>query len=137
MSRAELDKLIEERLLWFKSEAAKHRRLHRALWAATTAISLGVAFATTFKFVVWGPVDSVDLAKALGIVLPAVTAYVVLRSPERLWVFETVTRNRLYRLKERLALAAEDTTDDAKSREEYFQIMNDATDRWASIKGGQ
>lgn len=133
----------------FQDEAAKHRRLNRRLWWASALLSVAIAFTANFPFIVEIPlvvrslsgfdsVSSSSISAALALVLPMVTAYVLLRTPEKLWILETHARNRLRDLLVRMELAAErqDGFDRARFEKEYFEIMAQANERWAEAKQG-
>ena len=134
---AKLESLIHDRLKEFKNQAKKHRRLHRGLWFASTVTSLAVAYSSNFTFA-WGSVTSANLAGIFGILLPAITGYIMLRSPEKLWIFETEMRNRLYRLQDKIALAeaGEAQLDSVGLQNEYLKIMEESNTRWVEIKNG-
>lgn len=119
----------------FKREANKHRRLKRFLWALSTVLSIGLAICANFTFVIYG-VTSSTLTEITSIIVPVVTGYSILRSPETLWIMETEIRNKLSDLKENLKLTAErdPNFDRAQFEKEYFQIMKDANNRWLEIK---
>ena len=99
--------IVSAKLEIFRKEAKKHKILHRTTWWSTTFISLAIAFTSNFEFVVLHSFKSSQIAAVLGIILPAVTAYIVLRSPERLWIFEISVRNRLSDLKDQIVVAHE------------------------------
>ncbi|MCC5884891.1 MAG: hypothetical protein JJT88_00485 [Gammaproteobacteria bacterium] len=134
-----LRQLVEKKLKKFQDEANKHKNLYRALWLTATGMSLAIAMLTNFDFAIYGAIQTGTLASILGITLPAITAYVVLRSPEELWIYEIRTRNRLFNLKERIDLEFGSTgsLDEQRFRDEYFDIMRDADAQWAAIKGGK
>jgi hypothetical protein len=137
-----LRELVARNHEWFRDQAGKHRLQHRLLWKVSTGISIAIAIATTSEFsipLLIGELTSQKLAGLLGILLPAITAYVVLRSPEQLWILETSIRNRLSNLKEKMRLAVlRGARDDGPEfEEEYFRIMKDASEGWQIIKNGK
>jgi hypothetical protein len=126
---------LVDRKRGFKREAEKHKILHRGLWALSALLSILVALGTNFSIPV-GPVASADLSAGLAIVLPALTAYTVLRSPEQLWILEIQTRNRLSDLQTRMELAFHEDPgfDRTPIREAYFEVMAGANEEWATLK---
>lgn len=136
--KSKLQSIVEGKFEVFKKEARKHKRLHRYTWWATTFVSLAIAFSSNYDFAIGPSIDSDQVAGVLGIVLPAVTAYIVLRSPERLWILEIQMRNRLSDLKDRIELAYErdPNVDSASFETELFEILDDANNRWTEIKLG-
>ncbi len=134
----EIYKKVEEKRSEFGEEAIKHRRLHRSLWLMTTAVSLAIAYSSTYEFDLPGWLDSGRLAAVLGILLPAITAYITLRSPERLWLFEVSIRNRLSDLAVKIEFAyrKSEELDQTDLEKEYLEIMRDASAKWLSIKQG-
>jgi hypothetical protein len=140
-----LSELVDFKLNHFTREAAKHRSQHRRWWKISTVISIAVAFLTAFDVSLFAPTSKILsnalalAASGLAITLPAITAYIVLRSPEQLWIMETLMRNRLSDLKERMRLevlsGARDDTQEF--RDAYFKIMTDASDEWQIIKKGK
>lgn len=130
------DKVAEQRD-WFRNEAKKHKRLNRWLWLASTVISVLIALGTSFVVTV-GPATTAQVAAGLAIVLPAVTAYAVLRSPEQLWILETSMRNRLSDLLTRMELEHHDnrTFDRTEIRREFLALMKEADTGWSEIKKG-
>jgi hypothetical protein len=128
---------VDQQVRSFKKEARKHKRLWRALWFGSSLISLLIAFLTNFSFdIPW--VSSDDVAAGLAILLPVISGYIVLRSPEPLWIHEVVTRNKLADLetKIRLGIARQPDFDTSVFDQEFFEIMNEASERWAALKGG-
>jgi hypothetical protein len=126
-------KFVDEKLNDAAKDARRHKRLYRFYWTLSTVLSLAIAVSATFNFP-----GSKTLAGILGIVLPAITAYIVLRSPEQLWILETSTRHRLSDLKQKIELAtSRGEPDDPALEAEYFQIMKDASDTWKQIKNGK
>jgi len=129
---------IEKQVKWFQNEASQHKELNRSLWLASALLSISVALCANFKFEICG-ITSLFLTALLSIILPVVTAYTVLRSPESLWVLETNMRNRLLDLQQKLILTAERNPDFNRVpfEEEYFDIMGEANKRWCAIKESQ
>ena len=119
----------------FKEEANYHKNLNRALWAATSVLSVVVALTTNIDFELWG-IPSSTFAGVFAIILPAVTGYTLLRSPEPLWIFEVDIRNRLTDLLDKIELReSENVENDYENYEkEYFEIMKEANIRWQNIK---
>jgi hypothetical protein len=130
-----LKKYIGEKLITFRKDSRRHKRLHFWLWIISTGISLTIAVASNFEFGS-GWLSSGTLAGVLGILLPAITAYIVLRSPEQLWILETVTKHRLSDLEQKIDVAVTQgvSEDDPKFQEEYFRILKDAVDGWQHLK---
>ena len=114
---------------WFKKGAKKHRRLNRYLWLASSITSLLIAFSANFSFTVLGSVSSLQISAALALALPVLTAYVVLRTPEKLWILETSIRNRLSDLRARIEFAAEKNAsfDRDAFEKEFFETMAEAS----------
>jgi hypothetical protein len=129
---------LSDRKRWFSKEADKHKTLHRSLWVVSSVLSILIALGTTFDTTL-GVVGTAQLAAGLAIVLPAVTAYMVLRSPEQLWIMEIHARNRLGDLATRMKLAYHDDPDFDRTsiRGEYFEVMKEANERWVAIKQSQ
>lgn len=119
----------------FKTEANKHRRLKRFLWTISSILSVGLALCVNIPFTIYG-IESSTLSEIISIIVPVVTGYSILRSPETLWIMETEVRNRLSDLKLKLKMVSErdPNFDRAEFEEEYFQIMEDANNRWLEIK---
>ncbi len=119
----------------FKKEANKHRRLKRFLWTLSSILSVGLALCVNIPFTFYG-IESSTLSEIISIIVPVVTGYSILRSPETLWIMETEVRNRLSDLKLKLKMVSErdPNFDRAEFEEEYFQIMEDANNRWLEIK---
>lgn len=126
---------IRERKDDFKREANKHKRLKRFLWTLSSILSVGLALCVNIPFTIYG-IESSTLSEIISIIVPVVTGYSILRSPETLWIMETEVRNRLSDLKLKLKMVSErdPNFDRAEFEEEYFQIMEDANNRWLEIK---
>ena len=96
-----------------------------------------IAISTAFDFSVLN-IPSKNIATLFAIVLPMVTSYIVLRSPEKLWIHEINIRNQLQDLKTELELLtlrnAEFNPADFEQR--YLAIMNTANNKWIEIKEG-
>lgn len=118
---------ISEKKNDFKREANKHKRLKRFLWTFSTVLSVGLALCANFEFKILG-VESSTLTEIISIIVPVVTGYSILRSPETLWIMETDVRNKLSDLKQKLKMSAEREPDFDRSEFEnkYFEIMDEA-----------
>lgn len=132
-----LYKSMDEKEAMFKNEAKKHKRLKRILWTSSTVLTVGLAFCANFDFNIYG-ITSANLTKIISIIVPVVTGYTILRSPESLWIMEIDIRNKISDLKQKFLLAAESNPDFNRSdfEEEYFKIMSEANNRWLEIKQG-
>lgn len=121
----------------FKKQARSHKRLKRFLWTISSVLTVGLALCANFTFDIFG-ITSSGLTKLISIIVPVVTGYSILRSPESLWIMEIEMRNRLSDLKDRFQLKADRNPEFDRSaiEEEYFQIMEDANRRWLEIKDG-
>lgn len=130
-----LYKAISDKVKAFGKEAKSHKRMSRALWITSAVISVLVAISSNMSFSVFG-LTSAMISSVLSIILPVVTGYTVLRSPESLWLLEIDTRNRLQDLALRLELAAGKGHDfnREKIETEYFEVMKSANERWKEIK---
>jgi len=126
-----LYKKIDARVQWFQKEASGHKLLNRLLWVAASVLSILVALCANFEFTIYGA-TSKTLTAFLSIILPVVTGYTVLRSPESLWVLEINMRNRLLDLRQKMILQSERNPhfDRAHFEDEYFKIMGEANNRW-------
>lgn len=118
-------------------QAASHKFLHRSLWAASSFISVLIAIATTFDFTLLG-FTSKNIATLFAILLPMVTSYMILRSPEKLWIHEINTRNQLLDLHTELELKIKRNAsfDPEDFEQRYLAIMATANKKWAGIKEG-
>lgn len=118
-----------------KAQANKHKRLHRALWFCSSAIALAIAFCSALPFEFAG-IGSNKLAEILAILLPPVTGYMLLRSPEKLWLHEIATRNQLSDLATELELLLDRKIDfdRAPYEQRFLTIMSQASERWLAIK---
>ena len=119
----------------FKKEANYHKNLNRGLWFATSVLSVIVALTTNIDFELFG-ISSSTFAGVFAIILPVVTGYTVLRSPEPLWIFEIDIRNRLTDLLDKIELSEGENVENAYENfeKEYFEIMKEANKRWQKIK---
>jgi len=128
---------LDKRRRWFVGEATKHKRLNRWLWLVSIVLSMLIALGTNFDLSL-GPITSSQLGAGLAILLPAMTAYTVLRSPERLWILETNIRNQLSDLQTRMELEfQENPSFDRKAiREAFLLLMEEANAKWTEIKRG-
>jgi hypothetical protein len=129
---------VSERYEWFKGESKKHKRLTRILWLASSITSLLIAFGTNFSFTVFDSISSHKISAGLALALPLLTAYVVLRTPEKLWILETSFRNRLGDLRTRIRFAAEKNTNFNRDafEKEVFEILTEANQKWVDVKQG-
>lgn len=118
-----------------QDQANKHKRLHRALWFCSSAIALAIAFCSALPFEFLG-IGSNKLAEILAILLPPVTGYMLLRSPEKLWLHEVATRNQLSDLAAELELLLDRKIDFERAQYEqrFLTIMREASERWLAIK---
>lgn len=132
-----LYKNMDEKEAMFKNEAKKHKRLKRILWTCSSVLTVALALCANFDFSFYG-VTSSGLTKIISIIVPVVTGYAILRSPESLWIMEIDMRNKISDLKQRLILAAERNPDFNRTDfdEEYFNLMAEANNRWLEIKQG-
>ncbi len=133
-----LYKKVTDSYKWFNDEAKKHRRLHRRLWLGSSIISVLVAITAAFDFTIFSVIKSQQITVILALILPLVTAYVVLRTPEKLWILETSTRNRLKDLSVDLEFRFERDPkfDRQHSEKKYLAIMAESNDIWVEIKRG-
>lgn len=132
-----LFKKIKEAAQTQKKEASFHKNLYRSLWIISALISFAVAFFSSFKFSIYN-VTSSTIATVLALILPMVTGYVVLRSPEKLWVFEVDTRNQLNDLASELEFLMDrgEEFDRETYEKKYLLIMEQSNKKWVSIKSG-
>lgn len=133
-----LYKKVTNKAEWYTKAANKHRRLNRILWAASSTISVLIAIFSAFDFLLFGEIKSQQISTVLALILPFVTGYVVLRSPEKLWIMETFTRNRLKDLTTEIEFQYERNKDfDREDFEQKFlDIMSESNEKWADIKSG-
>lgn len=119
------------------TQAARHKYLHRSLWAASSFISVLIAIATAFDFSLLN-IPSKNIATFFAIILPMVTSYIVLRSPEKLWTHEINTRNQLMDLHTELELLTTRNAqiDQSDFEKRYLTIMSAANKKWVEIKEG-
>lgn len=131
-------KKVTGRYKWFADEAKKHRRLYRILWLGASIISVLVAITAAFDFTIFNVIKSRQISAILALILPLVTGYVVLRTPETLWILETSIRNRLKDLSVELEFQFErDPKFDRQDFEKkYLAIMAESNDKWVEIKRG-
>ena len=118
-------------------QAARHKFLHRGLWIASSLTSVLIAITTAFDFSLLN-IPSKNIATLFAIVLPMVTSYMVLRSPEKLWIHEINIRNQLLDLHTELELlsARNAQFDPADFEQRYLTIMATANKKWIEIKEG-
>lgn len=118
-------------------QAARHKFLHRSLWIASSLISVLIAVTTAFDFFLFN-IPSKSIATLFAIILPMVTSYMVLRSPEKLWIHEINIRNQLLDLHTELELliARNAQFDHAEFEQRYLAIMSTANKKWIEIKEG-
>jgi hypothetical protein len=119
------------------TQAARHKFLHRSLWIASSLMSVLIAVTTAFDFSLFN-IASKNIATLFAIVLPMVTSYMVLRSPEKLWIHEINIRNQLFDLYTELNLLIKRNAefDPADFEQRYFAIMATANKKWIEIKEG-
>ncbi len=130
-------KTIENAANNHSKQADKHKILHRSLWGASSFISVLIAIATTFDFTLLG-FTSKNIATLFAILLPMVTSYMILRSPEKLWIHEINTRNQLLDLHTELELKINRNAsfDPEDFEQRYLAIMATANKKWVGIKEG-
>lgn len=130
--------IVTDRCSWFEKEAKKHKWLHRVLWLVASIISVLVAMTATFNFTISNVIKSQQISAILALILPLVTGYVVLRTPEKLWILETNIKNRLKDLSIELEFQFE--RDPKFNRQDfekkYLAIMAESNDKWVEIKRG-
>jgi ABC-type spermidine/putrescine transport system permease subunit I len=116
-------------------QAARHKYLHRSLWVASSFISLLIAASTAFDFSLFN-LASKSIATLFAIILPMVTSYMILRSPEKLWIHEINIRNQLLDLHTELELltARNAQFNPADFEQRYLTIMSTANKKWIEIK---
>ena len=119
------------------TQASRHKMLHRCLWGTSSIISVLVAIATAFDFSLLN-IPSKNIATFFAIILPMVTSYIVLRSPEKLWIHEINIRNQLMDLHTELNLLINRNAefDPAVFEKRYLAIMSAANKKWIEIKEG-
>ena len=140
-------KRINESYINFKDQAKTHRKLHRNLWIISSVISVLVAITSAYDFTIWSTelenvsvsLETRHISTFLALILPLVTGYVVLRSPEQLWIHEINYRNQLSDIKTRLEFELERETRDPKFdirklEEKYLNIMSESNKAWIGIK---
>lgn len=118
-------------------QATRHKVLHRSLWSASSIISVLIAITTAFDFSLLN-IPSKNIATLFAIILPMVTSYMVLRSPEKLWIHEINIRNQLCDLHTELNLLIKRDAefDPADFEKRYLAIMATANKKWIEIKEG-
>ena len=118
-------------------QAARHKFLHRSLWIASSLMSVLIAITTAFDFSLIN-IPSKNIATLFAIILPMVTSYMVLRSPEKLWIHEINIRNQLLDLHTELELlsARNAQFDPVDFEQRYLTIMATANKKWIEIKEG-
>lgn len=128
---------IEQAATKHSTEASRHKMLHRSLWGASSIISVLVAIATAFDFSLLN-FPSKNIATLFAIILPMVTSYMVLRSPEKLWIHEINIRNQLFDLHTELNLLIKRNAEynPAAFEKRYLAIMATANKKWIEIKEG-
>jgi ABC-type spermidine/putrescine transport system permease subunit I len=128
---------IEKSAKKHDTEASRHKMLHRSLWGASSIVSVLVAIATAFDFSLLN-FPSKNIATLFAIILPMVASYMVLRSPEKLWIHEINIRNQLLDLHTELNLLIKRNAeyDPAVFEQRYFAIMATANKKWIEIKEG-
>ncbi len=128
-------KKIKEMASSQKTEASRHKYIHRFSWAASALISISIAMFSTFDWSIYS-IESRSIATFLALILPLVTSYVVLRTPQKLWVFEVNTRNQLYNLATEIEflIDREAEYDREPYEKKYLKIMTDANIKWIELK---
>ena len=118
-------------------QAAHHKLLHRSLWAASSFISIAVAVCTAFNFEILG-ITSKSISTIFAILLPVVTSYIFLRSPEKLWIHEINIRNQLLDLHTEVLLLTNRNSPFEPSlyEQRFLTIMAAANKKWIEIKEG-
>lgn len=119
------------------TQATQHKMLHRSLWGASSIISVLIAITTAFDFSLLN-IPSKNIATLFAIILPMVTSYMVLRSPEKLWIHEINIRNQLFDLYTELNLLIKRNAkyEPAIFEQRYLAIMATANKKWIEIKEG-
>ncbi len=119
------------------TQATRHKFLNRSLWIASSLISVLIAISTAFDFSLLN-IPSKNIATLFAIILPMVTSYIVLRSPEKLWIHEINIRNQLLDLHTELDLLIKRNAqfDPADFEQRYLSIMATANKKWIEIKEG-
>lgn len=128
---------IEEAAKGHSKQATHHKMLHRSLWATSSILSVLIAITTAFDFSLFN-IPSKNIATLFAIILPMVTSYIVLRSPEKLWIHEINIRNQLFDLKTELELLTKRNAEfnPADFEQRYLAIMATANKKWIEIKEG-
>lgn len=128
---------IEEAAKGHSKQATHHKMLHRSLWGASSIISVLIAVTTAFDFSLLN-IPSKNIATLFAIILPMVTSYMVLRSPEKLWIHEINIRNQLLDLHTELNLLTKRNAefDPAAFEQRYLAVMATANKKWIEIKEG-
>jgi len=118
-----------------KKQAGRHKNLYRCLWLASALVSVSIAVFSTFDLCIYG-IPPKNVSTFLSIILPFITGYVVLRSPDQLWVFEVSTRNQLNDLAAEMELLIDRKVDfdRAPYEKKYLSIMAKANKRWVMLK---
>lgn len=123
---------VKEKSAFFKKEANKHKHLNVFLWWVSTIISLSIAILSNFSFEFYG-IPSATFSAILAIILPVITAYVIFRNPQKLWLFEIFTRNKLLDLENKIELEQVPNVS-GELKKEFFEIMSEANKKWLNIK---
>ena len=133
-----LYKKVCDSISFYKNEGRKHKRMNRSLWLTATVISVLVAITSAVDIPIGNEKIIHSISAVLAIILPAVTGYVVLRTPEKLWILETSIRNRLKDLSAEIEFQYEhDKNYDRKEFEKkYLSIMAESNKKWVDIKSG-
>ncbi len=118
-----------------KNQASIHKYMYRFLWAASALVSLLIAIFSVFDWSVEG-VNSKDVATFLSLILPLITGYIVIRTPEKLWIYEVDMRNQLADLTTEIELQMDrDENFDREPYEKRFlAIMASANKKWLALK---
>jgi len=128
---------IEDAAKGHSKQATHHKMLHRSLWATSSLMSVLIAITTAFDFSLLN-IPSKNIATLFAIILPMVTSYMVLRSPEKLWIHEINIRNQLFDLHTELNLLIKRNAEfnPADFEQRYLAIMAEANKTWIEIKKG-
>ncbi len=112
-----------------------HKFMHRFLWVASALVSLSIAMFSTFDWSIC-TIESKDIATFLALILPLITGYVVIRTPEKLWIFEVDMRNQLSDLETEIELLIDrkGEFDREPYEKKYLMIMDNANKRWLELK---
>ncbi len=129
---------VKDQIKNYEKAAAHHKRLNRILWGLSSLVSIIVAISANLKFTLFG-ISSNHITSIFAILAPVVTGYVILRSPESLWVLEIDMRNRLRDLQKKIEFSYEKSPGYNREtlEKEYFAIMGEANKKWRELKENQ